>query len=113
MTRTPELEPSQLARLQKILEAGFRLMRIPHVERYLTVERNGFVALLDPSGGGLSLLGQVGYLLGEGIGMLVEREGRRVFVWKQESREATPEMVAEYEQFKEDIEEQLNEPSAA
>jgi hypothetical protein len=108
-TPTPELAPAVQARLRKLVGAGFRLVRIQHVERYLAAEKNGFVALLEPSQGKLSVFGQAGYLMGEGLGMLVEREGRRAFVWKKRSVEATPELIAEYKSFKAEIETLLGE----
>lgn len=98
-----------MARLEKLLEAGFRLVRVPRVERYLAAEKNGFVALLDPAGGHWRVFGQVGYRLGEGIGMLIERQGRPVFAWKQQSVDATPELTAAYERFKAEIEKLLSE----
>ncbi len=99
-----ELTPAQAARLRQVLEAGFRFIRIAHVERYVAVEREGFAALLDVSGGQLSIFGQAGVLLGEGIAMLVEQRGRKVFVWKQQSVEATPELLAKYQRFKDELE---------
>jgi len=112
-TPTPELSPAGQAQLRKLLGAGFRLVRIQHVERYLAAEKNGFVALLEPSQGKLSVFGQPGYLMGEGLGMLVERQGRRAFVCKNQSVEATPELIAEYESFKAEIERLLGEETLA
>jgi len=77
------------------------------MERYLGVEKSGFVALLDPSEGGLKMFGQSGYRMGRGIGMLVERGAGKAFVWKTESTAATPELLAEYERFKAELKELL------
>jgi hypothetical protein len=41
--------------------------------------------------------------MGESLGPLVEREGRKVFVHKQETIEATPERIALVEQFRADL----------
>ena len=60
------------------------------------VEKAGFVALLDISGEKVRQFGSVGYHLGNGIGVLIERAGRQSFVWKNESVEATPELLATY-----------------
>jgi hypothetical protein len=38
--------------------------------------------------------------MGESLGPLVERDGRKVFVHKQELIEATPERIATLEQFR-------------
>jgi hypothetical protein len=102
-----ELTPVQIAKLETILNAGFRFVTIERAERFLGVEREGFVALLEPAGGTLRLFGQAGYLIGEGIGMLVERREGRCFVWHDRSLPTTSEMLAAYEKFKRELEEIL------
>lgn len=98
-----ELTPAQIGKLEQILNAGFRFVTIERAERYLGVERGGFVALLEPAEGELKLFGQVGYLMGEGIGMLVERREGKCFVWHDRTLSATSEMVAGYEKFKKEL----------
>jgi hypothetical protein len=98
-----ELTPAQIGRLEEILNAGFRFLTIERAERYLGVERGGFVALLEPADGQLRLFGQAGYLMGEGIGMLVERGEGKAFVWHGQSVPATSEMLAGYERFKREL----------
>jgi hypothetical protein len=41
--------------------------------------------------------------MGESLGPLVERGGRKVFVHKQETIEATPEMIATLDKFRSDL----------
>ena len=98
-----DLTPAQVAVLQKFLQTGFRFVTLEHVERYLGVEKEGFLALLDPSAGRLNLFGQVGYRMGRGIGMLVEGGSGKAFVWKNESVVATPELLATYERFRSEV----------
>ncbi len=98
-----DLTPAQIATLEDLLKADFKFVTIEHIERYLGVEKNGFVALLDPSEGRLAVYGQVGYRLGNGIGMLVERGEGKAFVWKSESVSATPELLAGYERFRTEL----------
>ncbi len=98
-----DLTPSQIATLEKILNAGFRFVTIERAERYLGVEREGFIALLEPADGQLRLFGQAGYLVSEGIAMLVERREGKRFVRHEQSVPATPEMLAGYEKFKRDL----------
>src|SRR5437879_6241734 len=95
-----DITPAQVAALERFLRAGFQFVTLEHVERYLAVEKEGFVALLDPSDGRLNLFGQAGYRMGRGIGMLVEGREGKSFVWKSESVLATPQLVAEYEPLK-------------
>jgi len=97
------LNPDQASTLESLLQAGYRFVTFERYARYLAVEREGFVALLDASGGGVKLFGQVGYHVGEGIAMLVERAGGKAFTWKSESVPATPEMLAAYERFRQDL----------
>lgn len=98
-----ELSAGQVAVLESLLKAGFRFATFERYARYLAVERDGFVALLETSEGKVKLYGQVGYHVGEGIAMLVGRAGGKAFVWKGESVAATPELLAEYERFKVDL----------
>jgi len=98
-----ELAAAQIATLEKLAAAGFKFVTLPHVERYLGVEKEGFVALLEPAEGLLRVFGQVGRRMGEGMGMLVEREGRQAFVWHQEKVAATPELLAGYNRFRSEL----------
>jgi hypothetical protein len=106
--QAPELTPGQISVLQKLLTAGFQFTVIEHITRQLPVEKNGFVALLDPAEGMLKLFGQIGYRVGEGVGMLVDRGGQSAFVWKKQEAEATPELLAAYHRLREEITEILN-----
>ena len=98
-----ELTTAQITKLEEILNAGFKFIAVERAERYVGVERGGFVALLESIGGQIKFFSPVGYLLGEGIAMLVEStEGKR-FVWHDHSLFATSEMLANYEQFKKEL----------
>lgn len=103
----PELNPSQVRTLEKLLRAGFRLATFERYGRYLGVEKDGFVALLDPGHGRLKIFSQAGYRIGDGIGMLVERAAGKAFVCHGESVPATPELLDAYEQFKTEVRELL------
>ena len=100
-----ELTPAQISMLERILNAGFGFVTVERAERYLGVEREGFVALLEPADGRIKLFGQVGYLMSTGIGMLVEGRGGKCFVRHDQSLRATPEMLAGYEKFKKELKE--------
>ncbi len=98
-----DLTPIQISILERLLKAGFKFVTIERIERYLGVEKDGFVALLEPSEGKLRVFGQVGYRLGEGVGMLIEKGEGKAFVWKSESVSATPELLAGYERFRTEL----------
>jgi len=105
MTGGPPLELTrdQVADLEKFWRAGFKFVTLDHVERYLGVEKNGFVALLDPAGGKLRVFGQVGYRMGNGIGVLVERGAGKAFVRKNEVVTVSRELLTDYERFKTEL----------
>ena len=99
----PSLTPAQVTTLEVILRAGFRFLTLERYARYLAVEKGGFVALLDPSGGKLEVFSQAGYLMGDGIGMLVERPEGKAFIWHSQTVPATDDLLAAYEQFKAEL----------
>lgn len=98
-----DLVPAQIATLEKLSRAGFKFVSLTHVERYLSVQKNGFVALLNPSADGLRVFGQAGLRMGEGIGMLIEQGAGKAFVWKRESVPATSELLADFARFKAEL----------
>ena len=101
---TREFTPAQKAVLERLLKAGFRFVTFERYARYLAVEKEGFVALLALEEGGFEVFGQVGYRIGEGIGMLVERRERKAFVWKEELVPASQELLDAYARFKSALE---------
>ena len=106
-----DLSPSQVRALESLLQAGFRFVTFERYARYPAVEREGFVALLDVSGGNVKLFGQVGYHVGEGIGVLVEKEQGKAFVWKGQSVVAAPELLVAYERTKAELRRLLDGPA--
>ena len=105
----PPLTPAQIARLESLLKAGFQFITFEQFARYPAVEKAGFVALVDVSGENVRQFGSVGYHVGNGIGVLIERAGGKAFVWKNESVEATSELLAAYERVKKELAEMLRE----
>jgi hypothetical protein len=103
------LTPAQVARLESLLKSGFQFVTFEQFARYPAVEKAGFVALLDIAGEQVRQFGSVGYHLGGGIGVLIERPGGKAFVWKNESLPATPELLATYECVKKQLAELLTE----
>jgi hypothetical protein len=89
--------------LRKLYAAGFDLQTFERFPKAIGVLRDGCIAFLVPGADGLQILGNVGLRMGESLGPLVEREGKKVFVHKQETVEATPERIATLERFKADL----------
>lgn len=98
-----DLTASQIAILERLLRAGFHFLTLPRYERYVGVERDGFVWLLDPGGGEVRAFGQAGYLVGDGVAMLVDRGAGKAFVWHTQTVAATPQLLAAYERFRAEL----------
>ena len=65
------------------------------------------IGLLVPTPQGLQMLGTPGWRMGEAIGVLVERDGRRVFQAKQDVVEATADRLKTLRRFRAELEELL------
>jgi hypothetical protein len=89
--------------LQRLYLAGFDLETFERFPKAIGVVRDGCLAFLVPGPDGLQILGNVGLRMGESLGPLVERSGRKLFVHKQETIEATPERIATLERFRNDL----------
>jgi len=106
-TPPPTLSPGQVTCLERLLQAGFQFITFEQFARYPAVEKQGCVALLDVSSGRVRQFGSMGYHLGGGIGVLIERGSGKAFVWKNETREATPELLATFESVRRELTELL------
>ena len=89
--------------LQKLYVAGFDLQTFERFPKAIGVLRDGCIAFLVPGPDGLQILGNVGWRMGESLGPLVERNGRKVFIHKEEILEATEDMMATLERFRADL----------
>jgi hypothetical protein len=95
--------PDPAEQLQKLYLAGFDLQTFDRFPKAIGVLRDRCIAFLVPGPDGLQILGNVGWRMGESLGPLVERGGRKLFVHKQEILEATPERIAALERFRADL----------
>ena len=95
--------PDPAEQLQRLYLAGFELQTFDRFPKCVGVVRDHCIALLVPSVGGLQMLGTPGWLMGEAMGVLLEAGGRRVFQYKEEIVEATPERLEALRQFREDL----------
>jgi hypothetical protein len=99
--------PDSAEQLQRIYLAGFELQTFERYPKCIGVVRDNCVALLIPGGDGLQILGTPGWRMGEVMGVLTEREGRKVFQAKSEIVEATPERLALLQRFRQDLVESM------
>ena len=95
--------PDSAEQLQQLYIAGFELQTFERFPKAVGVLRDNCIALLVPGPEGLQVLGNVGWRMGDSLGPLVERAGRKVFIHKEETLEATPERIATLEHFKADL----------
>ena len=95
--------PDPAEQLQKLYVAGFELQTFDRFPKAVGVLRDNCIVFLVPGPGGLQILGNAGWRMGESLGPLVERAGRKVFVHKDQILEATPERIASLERFKADV----------
>jgi hypothetical protein len=95
--------PDPAEQLQRIYVAGFELQTFDRYPKCIGVIRDQCIALLVPGVDGLQVLGTPGWRMGEVLGVLTEREGRKVFQAKQEVVEATPERLEVLNRFREDL----------
>ena len=95
--------PDSAEQLQQLYIAGFELQTFERFPKAVGVLRDNCIAFLVPGTEGLQVLGNVGWRMGDSLGPLVERAGRKVFIHKEETLEATPERIATLERFKSDL----------
>ena len=101
------MDPAE--QLQRIYLAGFEIETFDRFPKCIGVVRDHCVALLVPGTKGLQMLGTPGWRMGEAIGVLVEKAGRKVFQAKEEIVEATPERLEALRRFRGDLQKLLGE----
>ncbi len=103
------MDPAE--QLQRIYLAGFELQTFDLFPKAIGVTKGNCVALLTATPNGLTTIGTPGWRMGEVLGVLTEVAGRKVFQFKSQVVEATPERLEELRRFEEDIR-QLLAPTA-
>ena len=99
--------PDPAIQLQRLYLAGFQLEQFERYPKAVGVIRDNIVVLLAPTPTGLSMIGAPGWRMGELMGVLVERNGRQGFQYKDQFIEATPERLDALRRFREDLEREL------
>src|SRR5260370_31917949 len=95
--------PDSAEQLQRLYLAGFEFQTFERFPKCIGVIRDNCVALLVPGMDGLQILGTPGWRMGEVMGVLTEREGRKVFQAKSEILEATVERLAILQMVRDDL----------
>ena len=100
--------PDPAQQLQTIYLAGFEIETFDRLPNTVGLMKGSCIALVQPTPLGLKLIGEPGWHMGEILGVLVERAGRKVFQSKSELVEATPERLAELESFRRELDELMS-----
>lgn len=95
------MDPAE--QLQRLYLAGFEFQTFERFPNSVGVIRGDCIVLMMPTPDGLQMIGTPGWRLGEVLGVLTEVNGRKVFQNKETVVEATPERLAELEQFRSDV----------
>jgi hypothetical protein len=95
--------PDSAEQLQRLYLAGFELQTFERYPKCIGVVRDECVALLVPGVDGVQILGTPGWRMGEVMGVLTEKDGRKIFQAKSEVVEATPERLATVQKFREEL----------
>ena len=99
--------PDPAEQLRRIYEAGFKVEKLWRFPNAVGVIRGNCIALLETTPEGLKVVGTPGWRMGDVIGVLVEKDGKRVFQNKTNIIEATPERLAELQRFRRELDKLL------
>jgi hypothetical protein len=95
--------PDPAEQLQQLYLAGFELQTYDRYPNSIGVLRDGCIALLRAAPSGLEMIGTPGWRMGEVMGVLVERNGEKIFQSKSETVDATPDKLEALGRFREDL----------
>lgn len=95
--------PDPARQLAELYAAGFEIQQFERYPRAVGVLRDGAIALVEPTPDGLRLVGTPGWRMGEVMGVLVEKDGQKVFQAKQEVVEASPDRVSAVQRLGADL----------
>ena len=93
--------------LARIYQAGFDITQLDLYPGAAAVVRDEVIALLRPTPAGLEMIGTPGWKIGESLAVLTEKDGAKVFQWKANLVEATPERLDRLAAFRKDLAELL------
>ena len=108
-----EFTPHQMQVLEQLVAAGFRPIAIPPYESALCMRREACAVVLAPvANGGFKILAPPSILIDGHFAVRLKRAGGDVFVWKQTELPATPERLADLNDFRQELNEILSLPPA-
>ena len=106
-----ELTPVQMETVKRMLAAGLRPIAIPLYEKSLCMFRGDCAAVLSPvADGTFRLLAPATILINGNLSVRLKRATGDVFVWKQQEKPATAELLGELGAFTAELEIILGKP---
>lgn len=94
-------DPSEI--LQALYLAGFELQTFERFPRAIGVIKGNCIALVEPDGIGLRIIGNPGWRLGEVLGVLTSKDGVKVFQAKDQIVPAIEERLTEFRKFEAEL----------
>jgi len=108
-----EFTPQQMHVLEQLVAAGFRPIAIPPYESALCMRRESCAVVLAPvANGGFQILAPPSILIDGHFAVRLRRAAGDVFVWKQMELPATPERLADLNNFRRELDEILKLPAS-
>ena len=95
------MDPSEI--LQSLYLAGFELQTFDRFPKAIGVIKGNCMALLEPQGSSLRIIGRPGWRIGESLGVLTMKAGEQVFQAKEQQVEATPDRLNELRTFETEL----------
>jgi hypothetical protein len=96
-----DLTPQQISILERLHSLGYEIVAFPMYANYIGVRQNNFAALLAPQpSGSFQLYSEATLLINGNLSARTTRNGRDLFVWKSQSIEATPALLAQLTSFR-------------
>lgn len=95
------MDPSEI--LQSLYIAGFELQTYDRFPRAIGALKGNCIALLEPEGKSLRLIGRPGWRMGEALGVLTTQGNEQVFQAKDQIVTATPERLKELRDFEAEL----------
>jgi hypothetical protein len=95
-----DITAHQAGILEHLQKEGFQLGAFPQFANYIVARKGNCAALLAPViSNGFNVYGNPTWMVGENLGVRVKRQDGEWFVWKHDRVPATPERMAELDDF--------------
>lgn len=101
------MNQTTLSQLEKIAASGIRILPTAQIPNHFVFERDGCAVLVERRGEAFGGIGSPGMITDKGFEPLIEQDGRSVFVFKSEVREAKANEVESARRLLHDLKQAL------